>query len=69
MAIANTMLLLFTANALKLNNVILASKTLAVAGLEVPCKILPDQKSIRSGPVDHPCQESTVVCLSLHSSP
>ena len=63
------MLLLFTANALKLDNEMLASKTLAVAGLEVPYKVLLDRKSIRSGLVDHPCQESTVVCLSLHPSP
>ena len=63
------MLLLFAANALKLNIVMLASKTFAVAGLEVPYKVLPDRKSIRSGPLGHPGQESTVVCLSLHPSP
>ena len=63
------MLLLFAANALKLNNVMLVSKTLAVAGFEVPYNVLPDRKSIRSGPRDHPGQESKVLCLSLHPSP
>ena len=63
------MLQLFAANALKLNNVMLASQTLAVTGLEVPYIVLPGRKSIRSGPVDHPGKEPTVVCLSLHPSP